>query len=349
MLKGTFILVILNSILFISPLYISAMDTSTEMIEIIKGGEKILVPLTEIAKKITPVISSQKTLQTTTGLLGSTYQCLSTYPKETLQIIGYASLFCSIIWFANSKKCFITPGAYQKLREEKKIVLASIAQEEAEVISDVTSATKEFILAEQKKRFQEAQKTKKKAQRLNTFIAQEFNTTTEEEDANHKMLFEEQKKHLEAIVQNYKESQEEQSKYFQQEKGETHRSINGAFTGFNNVCNDTREKTIQEFDTLCTTLKEYKTTNAELHRTKKSHLANLSVSMQDVRQSSQYLEDVVSQLNDTENLTQTDLESMSANLDEHIEELLALEENLQKHNNNSPIQFLISTRYEEKN
>lgn len=341
--KGTFIFVV-SSIIFSSSFVISAMD-NTEMIEIVKGGQKILIPLVEVAKKITPLIPTQQAIQKSNSLLSSTYNLMMAYPQQTCMALGYATFFGGIVYYANSKRRIITNSGLQKLQNEQKEALDVIAQEEATIISDIHDATRTFVLSRMQKRLQESKRNYRQVQALGNSVKKNFALVGAAEAINHQLLAQKQERCFTSIQQNSKATQEERSTYFKQKTEETEQSINTHFTEFYNTSKSTRENILSSINSFHDDMQQYQDRNKALDATEQAHLDALSNSLALVKQSSTFLEEVVSQLDQGETVNMDYLSALSEQLDEQKSALLAIENNLLQENHRSPAVMFLPLEY----
>ncbi len=296
------------------------------LIEVIKNNKKILVPLTAVAQHIKPLVPIKESTSISAAFLKSTFQFISEYPKEILQFLGYASLLTSILWFAKSKKCIITPGAIQKLDDEEKAEINFIKKERDETISDAYFIAENHVLKIMNKHLERGNKIHAQAQSNKVLIDDELEFVIQEEKSNRKKLLAQQKEEAQRIFDNYSESHKEQVNYIRQKRLEVECTLNASFGEFNKFSNQHREKIICSFDDLHENVAKIKKKHTELSATKKALFDNIGVDISTLEQSAKVLEDVTSQLSSNlEDISTEELTSLIRNLDEQKAILLSLE------------------------
>lgn len=324
MIKGTLLISHFFLLFFISTY---PMHNQEMLIEIIKGNKKILIPLTEVAKTIKPLIPMQESTNFSIAFLRSTGEFFATYPKEILQMLGYASLLGSILWFAKSKQRFITRTGIQKLQDEQKVAIDLIKKEEDEIMTDAYLATQNFVLKKMNNSLERSVKIHSQALDVSNSIYKKLELVIEEENKNHQKLLTIQKEEARKILDNFSESRKEQVHYIHQKTKAAEDAVNSSLAEFNKSCTHYRENVTHSFNDLHGNIDKLKKKNTELSESKRLLFDDITLNINTVEQSGRFLEELTSQLSNSDELNIEELTSLIQGLEEQKTVLLSLEAN----------------------
>lgn len=244
-----------------------SMESPLEL-EVFKGGKKMLMPLSVIAKEITR--SQGPFVQNSDGLMKDCFKYVMNHPTQTALLIGYGSLILGIFWYVKSEKCILTPWTSARMEKAALEELDDIHKEEEAIYFDALHGSDLYNKKNIKDRDKEATAILIETKKLEDTIVQNYKALEEAQKSRKDQYSEKQKTEFNVILELARESSRNSRNTFLHEKQKVEEGINSSLDSFTRTLHTTSKILDHSFEGFSLSLescqKERSEKNGEVNK-----------------------------------------------------------------------------------